>query len=241
MNRRRLLILACSAKKKTAAGELAARDRYDGPLWQTLRAADPSASRAAVAVVSAAYGFRTAGALLPYYDHRLTRASAAAMIAGGIFAPWPDRDGARPVDAIAELAARAGGDFDDVAIVGGALYVAVMRAAVAGFRDSGFIADAAPVCEIRDTIGRMRRRLRAWLEAAPANALVAAAQPVDGELIVDESGYGFMPPEFVRGAGNTWLSMRALGVPLPIDVTPRRTSRPRRSRRRRAAAIATER
>ena len=43
----RLLILACSATK--AAGEgLAARDRYQGPLWQTLRTADPDGSKAFV-------------------------------------------------------------------------------------------------------------------------------------------------------------------------------------------------
>jgi hypothetical protein len=53
-------------------------------------------------------------------------------------------------------------------------------------------------------------------------AHVAHVVPVvDGELIVDESGFGLMPPEFARGPGGTWISLRPLGVPLPIDVTPR--------------------
>jgi hypothetical protein len=37
-----------------------ARERYDGPLWRTLRAADPDGSRAKVAFLSARYGFRAA-------------------------------------------------------------------------------------------------------------------------------------------------------------------------------------
>ena len=40
-NRRRLLVLACSATKRPDAGYIPARERYDGPLWRTLRAVDP--------------------------------------------------------------------------------------------------------------------------------------------------------------------------------------------------------
>jgi len=61
----RLLILACSAAK--AAGEgLAARDRYQGPLWQTLRATDPDGSKAFVCFLSAKFGLGDARMLLPY-------------------------------------------------------------------------------------------------------------------------------------------------------------------------------
>ena len=45
--RPRLLILACSATKATGEG-LVARERYQGPLWQTLRQADPDGSQASV-------------------------------------------------------------------------------------------------------------------------------------------------------------------------------------------------
>src|SRR3546814_1674129 len=37
----RLLILACSATKRSRPGWIPAVDRYDGPLWQTLRAIGP--------------------------------------------------------------------------------------------------------------------------------------------------------------------------------------------------------
>jgi hypothetical protein len=60
--------------------------------------------------------------------------------------------------------------------------------------------------------------------------------PADAELIVDDSGLGFAWPEFIRVAGG-WVSLRALGVPLPINVTPRaRTLRRPRIRVRSAAA-----
>jgi hypothetical protein len=49
----------------------------------------------------------------------------------------------------------------------------------------------------------------------------ATPVPVEGELIIDESGFGLMPPEFARGPDGTWISLRPLGIPLPIDVTPR--------------------
>lgn len=53
--RHRLLILACSATKRGPPMRIPARDRYDGPLWRTLRAADPDGCKAKVAgpIVSA--------------------------------------------------------------------------------------------------------------------------------------------------------------------------------------------
>lgn len=41
----RLVILACSARKRPDAAYLPAIERYDGPLWKTLRAADPTGAR----------------------------------------------------------------------------------------------------------------------------------------------------------------------------------------------------
>ncbi len=61
----RLLILACSAAK--AEGDrLAARDRHQGPLWQTLRAADPDGVRAFVCFLSARFGLGHARTVLPH-------------------------------------------------------------------------------------------------------------------------------------------------------------------------------
>ena len=54
----RLLILACSATKAVGEG-LVARNRYQGPLWQTLRAADPDGSKAFVCFLSAHLGSAT--------------------------------------------------------------------------------------------------------------------------------------------------------------------------------------
>ena len=39
--RRRLVILPCSATKRDGPEYMPAIERYDGPLWRTLRAADP--------------------------------------------------------------------------------------------------------------------------------------------------------------------------------------------------------
>src|SRR3546814_11987320 len=56
-HRHRLLILACSATKRSRPGWIPAVDRYDGPLWQTLRAIGPDRQDPKVAVLSTRYGF----------------------------------------------------------------------------------------------------------------------------------------------------------------------------------------
>lgn len=79
----RLLILACSATKRGGAGRFPAIERYDGPLWRTLRDVDPHGRKARVAFVSARYGFRDAYSPIEDYDARITEDVAARMIAGG--------------------------------------------------------------------------------------------------------------------------------------------------------------
>lgn len=51
-----------------------------------------------------------------------------------------------------------------VALVGGHLYLAVMRALLAGFVGMGCVLPDARIAEINGPIGVMRRRLRAWLD-----------------------------------------------------------------------------
>jgi hypothetical protein len=85
----RLLILACSATKNPSEEEMPAIDRYDGPLWQTLRAVDRHGSRATVLFLSAHYGLRKATTLIEGYDQSLTPALARQMIRGGIRQHWP--------------------------------------------------------------------------------------------------------------------------------------------------------
>lgn len=172
-SRRRLLVLACSATKRPDAGYLPARERYDGPLWRTLRATDPDGRRAKVAFLSARYGFRGADTPIENYDARLTPDLAARMIAGGMTTRWPrppsprkpDNYGMHPGAEIASLASYGREAFAEVALVGGGLYLEVMHAFLAGFVGMGCVVPGARVFTINGPIGRMRRQLRAWLLA----------------------------------------------------------------------------
>ncbi|WP_279483569.1 hypothetical protein [Aureimonas sp. SK2] len=163
-------------------------DRYNGPLWQTLRTADPGGSLAQVAFLSAHYGFRAASTPIADYDARLTRELADAMIAGGMTTRWPrprlpsmpDNSGDHPGVEIAGLHHAARTPLRDIALVGGALYLEVMRAFLAGFREMGCIAPDATVTEINGPIGFMRRDLRCWLEGHASTDL--ADERMAGQL-----------------------------------------------------------
>ena len=170
----RLLVLACSASKCPDPGRIPAIARYDGPLWRTLRAADPEGRLARVAVLSARYGFRDAATPIADYDARLTEDLAARMIAGGVPTRWPRPSSPRQPDTIglhagAEIAGliRYGTEpILDVALVGGRLYLAVMQALLAGFVGMGCVRPEARVTVVNGPIGLMRRDLRLWLCAA---------------------------------------------------------------------------
>ncbi|MYZ47886.1 hypothetical protein [Propylenella binzhouense] len=167
----RLLILACSGTKRADPGYMPARERYDGPLWRTLRFVDPDGPKAKVAFLSARYGFRAADTPIEDYDARLTAELAERMIAGGMTTRWPrppsprkpDTYGMHPGAEIASLSRYGAEPFDEVALVGGSLYLAVMRAMLGGFRDMRCVTPDAVVTEINGPIGIMRRRLRTWL------------------------------------------------------------------------------
>lgn len=130
VTRRRLLVLACSATKRPDPGHLPARERYDGPLWRTLRATDPD-GRAKVAFLSARYGFRAADTPIQDYEARLTPDLAAPMISGGMPTRWPrppsprkpDNYGMHPGAEIASLSGYGRDPLDEVALVGGDLYL----------------------------------------------------------------------------------------------------------------------
>jgi len=177
----RLLILACSATK--AAGEgLAARDRYQGPLWQTLRAADPDGSKAFVCFLSAAFGLGDACTVLPHYDRALTDADADRMCLAGTWACYPElaqssrmtmaaklrkasRHGRRrsPSQVLTLLERELGQPFQAVAICGGHRYVRIASSWLPDFRAMRQLAADAPVTVINGPIGIMRARLRAWV------------------------------------------------------------------------------
>ncbi|MGC9272162.1 hypothetical protein [Acidiphilium sp.] len=186
---RRLLILACSQRKRRDLARSLAIDFYDGPLWQTLRTVDHTGVHAQVAVLSALYGLRDARfeqiADL-HYDQVMTRDRADAMIAGGITTRWPrpprrslpDTFGIAPAAEIFSMTRALDGPFVDVAIVGGHLYIDVARSWIPDFIKSGWIAHDAPLTIINNAIGRMRQSLRQWLvqrgpldlHAAPASS-----------------------------------------------------------------------
>ena len=168
---RRLLVLACSATKRSDPGHIPARRRYNGPLWRTLRTVDPDDRLARVAFLSARFGFRDARTEIEDYDARLSKELAERMIAGGVTTRWPRPTAANRPDTcgmhagaeIASMTRHQAEPFQDVALAGGSLYLAVMRALIAGFRDMGAIDADARIVEINGPIGRMRQELRDWL------------------------------------------------------------------------------
>ncbi|SCX35304.1 hypothetical protein [Agrobacterium rosae] len=60
--------------------------------------------------------------------------------------------------------------FMEVALVGGHLYLDVMRAFVTLFRDGGYLTANASIIEINGPIGVMRQDLRRWLLATSGEA-----------------------------------------------------------------------
>lgn len=172
----RLLILACSATKRRDPGWVPAYERYDGPLWQTWRTVDPDRRLARVGFLSTRYGFRAVDSPIEDYDARLTPDLAERMIAGGMTTRWPrppspnkpDNYGSHPGCEIASLACHGARPFTDIALVGGGLYLQVMRAFLGGFREMRCITPDARITEINAGIGIMRARLRAWLEEGRA-------------------------------------------------------------------------
>ncbi|GHE81873.1 hypothetical protein GCM10019059_44600 [Camelimonas fluminis] len=169
----RLLILACSATKRPEPDWAPAVERYNGPLWQTLRATDPEGQLAKVAALSARYGLIGGSTPIQHYDCRLTVALADQMKAGGIDMRWPPHSGARQAaplgdSAATHIASLCSVDldtvpFDDVAVVGGHRYVDLARHFIEASKSAGFIAPSSDIAIINGPIGLMRQALRTWL------------------------------------------------------------------------------
>ena len=71
----RLLILKCSARKRSGADLMPALERYDGPLWQVLRRFQRDQPLFAhdldIYVLSAAFGLIPATQPIPWYDQTM--------------------------------------------------------------------------------------------------------------------------------------------------------------------------
>jgi hypothetical protein len=77
----RLLILSCSQRKASGRGDLRAIDRYDGPAFRVLRRylqAHPD-DPLAVLILSAKFGLIESQREIPWYDERLSPASAVKL------------------------------------------------------------------------------------------------------------------------------------------------------------------
>ena len=170
---RRLLILFCSMTKRGGPQYMPARDRYDGPLWRTLRHVDPDEQKARVAFLSAVYGFREARTTIENYDRRMTPEIAVAMKVGGLGTRWPAprtqrramASGEHPGMHIASMTEHGRKPFVDVCLVGGALHLDVMRHFVALFQEDGFVTGSAAITQICVPIGIMRQQMAIWLNS----------------------------------------------------------------------------
>lgn len=104
----------------------------------------------------------------------MIREIAASIEAGGVGTRWPRPKTHRRVmpsgehagTHIASMTQFGRAPFDEVALVGGQLYLDVMREFVTLFHDGGYLTADAAITEINGPIGRMRQDLRLWLLAA---------------------------------------------------------------------------
>lgn len=149
----KLIIMSCSATKRATPGLMPAIDRYDGPLWRTLRArlaelpdaeAAVTAGTLRILLLSAEHGFIAATDEIADYENRMTVDRSAEIIRR-----YRDADNiALPLIDAAE----------NILFVGGALYRDTMwRASGAG------LWHIMKIDETEGGIGQHRADLSHWL------------------------------------------------------------------------------
>lgn len=81
MASQRLLILACSQRKRSEVGRLTAIERYDGPAFRVVRrfVKIGGAPLPDIYVLSAQFGFIPGTALIPMYDRRMSSSRAGEL------------------------------------------------------------------------------------------------------------------------------------------------------------------
>ncbi|MBP8241798.1 hypothetical protein CAF53_22975 [Sphingobium sp. LB126] len=159
-----LIVMACSSTKRPGEEAMPAIDRYDGPMWRTLRAALAELGedcRPEIWFLSARYGFHPADMRIADYEQRMTPSRAAELLR------LPTSNHA----AFAEAARGA----DRILLAGGAIYRDAMRRAI-GQHPSIAETDGGG-------IGIHRQQLRRWLAvdrdttgAVPVQSLDAFAR-----------------------------------------------------------------
>lgn len=166
----KLLIMACSGTKRPDAGPLTALERYDGPMWRTLRAQlrrypNAVAARASgefdIWVLSGRYGFVPALIEMPNYEQRLTAEVLAKMA----------RDPSYDFQRIAGMVE----DANAVMFAGGEMYRDAMWRAAGG--------SLWHLMKISETdgggIGEHRAQLGAWFAEQFGEGEGQAASPID--------------------------------------------------------------
>lgn len=148
--------MSCSGTKRADTLPLAAIDRYDGPMWRTLRTSLERNPRAASAyadgelqiwVLSALYGFIDSTMEIPDYDRLMTPTILKKMA----------RDCSCDFQHIAGMVDRA----DATLFAGGAMYRDAMWSAAG--------CNLSKIAKVSETdgrgIGEHRAQLGAWLKA----------------------------------------------------------------------------
>jgi hypothetical protein len=178
----RLIVMACSATKSDAAEFMTAKDRYTGPVWQTLKAVDPRGELAHVTAFSAEYGWIDGAHLIRNYDRKMDTARAAHFVA---CADHFEQLGCPVLDSswhalLTQAYNRGEGRITEICIVGGHLYQAAARAAVetAIANCPSYFDVNVEIVSICDQIGYMRRRLREYLLAPTATMIDGTATVV---------------------------------------------------------------
>lgn len=161
----RLLLLACSQRKRLDPGLLPAVERYDGPTFRVLRRffrQEPTDAPDCY-VLSAQFGLIPGDHPIPHYDQRMTHHRAREL---------------QPDVGAALHALCAAHTYDDLCICMGRTYAEAM----AGF--NAFIPFAATITIATGTIGKMQAMLRDWLYKAPHahNTPVSLARQVKGTV-----------------------------------------------------------
>lgn len=152
----RLLILACSAKKRPDPGAMPAIERYSGPLWTSLRKMLPGlqpADRPRILVLSAKYGFIAADQPIPDYNLAMDASRAIAIAADEL-----------QRNRLSALVRGAG----EIHIAGGTLYRQCGLEAFAGLRIGGEQFPNITHTPPGLSIGYQRQALRRWLLRQPA-------------------------------------------------------------------------